>query len=357
MAKSATGQPIRVAQWATGNVGRRALAAILDMPHLELVGVHAFSADKVGKDAGELIGRPPIGVTVTDDVAELLAAQPDCVSYMPSKMDYDLVCQLLRAGVNVVTTCDFLTGSCLPHERALLDEAARSGEATFLGTGFEPGFVNLAAGFLTGACRKVRKVRIVETLDCTTYPVAAAWEAMGFGKPLADGPVTLTPDTAPFAVAYFETLDLVAGMLGAAIEKRELIVEQAAATRDLDLGWARYPKGTVAGQRRTYVGFVNGQPLVELALCWTMSDDALDPQWSDPEGFRIEIEGEPRVEANVRYTLPQTDGLTDETDVMSLLMVSTAMSALHAIPHVCAAAPGVVLASELPVIGARHCLT
>lgn len=348
--------PYRVVQWGTGNVGRRALAALLDLPQLTLVGLHVVTPEKVGKDAGELIGRPRIGVVAADDAQRILDIRPDCVSYMPTEIDYELVCRWLRAGINVVTTGDFLTGACRPHEHRLLDDAARSGGATFLGTGFEPGFVNLAAGFLTGACRRVRSVRIAETLDCTTYPVAAAWEAMGFGKPPEGGPVTLTPETTPFAKAYFETLDLVAGMLGVTLDHRELVIEQACATKDLDLGWAHYAQGTVAGQRRVYRGYTGGRPVVELSLCWTMSDHALEPQWTDPEGFRIEIEGEPRVEADVRYTVPHTDGLTDESDVMSLLMVSTAMSALHAIPAVCAAEPGVVLASDLPVLAARNSL-
>jgi hypothetical protein len=342
-----------VVQWSTGNVGRRALPSIIDLPALELVGLHAFGADKVGRDAGELADRPPTGVIATGNAAELIALQPDCISYMPIQIDYDLIATFLRAGINVVTTGDFLTGSCHPAERALLDEAAREGNATFLGTGFEPGFVNLAAGFLTGACRRVHSVRLVETLDCTTYPVAAAWRAMGFGRPLTQQSVTMTPDDAKYGLAYFESLDLVAGMIGAELDHKEIVVELAAATRDLDLGWSQYREGTVAGQRRIYRGFANGRCLVELVLCWTMSNDSLNPQWSGPEGFQIEIEGEPRVEAAIKYSLPQVEGLSDETDVMSLLMVSTAMTAVHAIPYVCSAPPGVVLVSELPV-GTRH---
>jgi hypothetical protein len=85
-----------------------------------------------------------------------------------------------------------------------------------------------------------------------------------------------------------------------------------------------------------------------------MSDDSLDPQCSGPEGFQIEIEGEPRVEATVKYSLPHVEGLSDETDTTSILMVSTAMTAVYAIPHVCAARPGVVLVSDLPATGAPH---
>jgi hypothetical protein len=62
-------RPLRVVQWSTGNVGRRALPTIIDLPQLELVGLHAFGADKVGKDAGELVDRPLTGVIATDKVA------------------------------------------------------------------------------------------------------------------------------------------------------------------------------------------------------------------------------------------------------------------------------------------------
>lgn len=344
----------RVVQWSTGNVGRRALAALIDHPALELVGVHAFGADKVGKDAGELAGRAATGVLTTSDVGQLLAAAPDCVLYMPAQIDYDLVEQVLRAGVNVVTTGDFLTGTHHRQQRAMLDAAGRDGGATFLGTGLEPGFVNLAAGFLTGACRRVYRVTLVETLDCTTYPVAAAWTAMGFGQPVTERIVSLGPDASRYAVAYFETLDLIAEMVGVELAGKEAVVEVAAATRDLDLGWICFPQGTVAGQRRTYRGYAHGRCVVELALCWTMSNDALDPQWDDPEGFRIDIEGEPRVEATIAYTVPTIAGLSDESDVMSLLMVGTAMTAVHAVAHVCAAPPGVVQLNELPIFGARH---
>jgi 2,4-diaminopentanoate dehydrogenase len=347
-------QRYRVVQWSTGNVGSRALPAIIDHPQLELVGVHAFGADKVGKDAGELAGRGVTGVITTSDVGQLIELAPDCVNYMPIEIDYDLVGEFLRAGINVVTTGDFLTGSHHVEKRAMLDAAGRQGGATFLGTGLEPGFVNLAAGFLTGTCRRVYSVSIVETFDCTTYPVAAVWKVMGFGRPVTERIVTLGPDASRYGVGYFETLDLIAEMIGIELDRKEAVVEAAGATQDLDLGFMRFAKGTVAGQRRTYRGYANGRSVVELTLCWTMSHDSLEPQWSDPEGFRIEIEGEPRVDATIKYTQPTIAGLSDESDTKSMLTVGTAMAAVHAIPHVCAAPPGVVQINELPIFGARY---
>jgi hypothetical protein len=346
----------RVVQWATGNIGQRALRAVLDRDAFDLVGVHAFSPDKIGRDAGALAGVAPVGVLATDDVDALIGTAPDCVIYTPHFIDYALVDRLLRAGINVVTTGDFLTGTHHPKERAALEAAAVEGGATFLGTGFEPGFVNVVAGFLSGVCRRVYSVKLVETLDCTQYPVREAWTVLGFGKPAKDRLIELDPASARYGVGYFETLDLVADMLGIELESKRGLVEQALATRDLDLGWITFAKGTVAGQRRSYRGYRNRRVVIELAICWTMSDDALDPQWTDPQGFKVEIEGEPRVDAVIRFGPPHNSELSEDQDVMKLLMVGTAMAAVNAIPYVSGAPPGVITPIDLPISGTRMAL-
>ena len=87
-----------------------------------------------------------------------------------------------------------------------------------------------------------------------------------------------------------------------------------------------------------------------------MSDDALDPQWADPDGFKVEIEGEPRVDAVIHFGPPHDPDLSADLDVMSLLMVGTAMAAVNAIPHVCEAPPGVITPIDLPISGTRGAL-
>jgi len=52
----------RVVQWATGNVGSRALRMVIEHPRMELVGLWVSSANKVGKDAGELCGLAETGI-------------------------------------------------------------------------------------------------------------------------------------------------------------------------------------------------------------------------------------------------------------------------------------------------------
>jgi hypothetical protein len=341
--------PYRVVQWSTGNIGKRALGILLDRDDFDVVGVHASGAEKAGRDAGTLADRPTTGVTATSDVDALLDLAPDCVNYMPRAIDYELVETMLRRGINVVTTGDFLTGTHHPTELPALEEAAQHGGATFLGTGFEPGFINVVAGFLTGACPRVRSVKLVETLDCTTYPVQDVWKVLGFGKPPREPVTHLDPERQRYGLGYFETLDMIATMLGTELDSKEAFVEPAVLTRDLNLGWVDYAAGTAGGQRRTYRGYRNGRPVVELAICWTMSDDALEPKWTDPKGFSVVIDGEPHVDATIRFGRPGED-------VMTVLMDSTAVAAVNAIPFLCRARPGVITPIDLPVTGSRGAL-
>ena len=73
---------LMVIQWATGTVGQHAMKAVLDLPHLELVGALAYDPAKPGRDAGELCGAGPVGVAVTTDREAVFAMPADCVLYM-----------------------------------------------------------------------------------------------------------------------------------------------------------------------------------------------------------------------------------------------------------------------------------
>jgi len=95
---------LRVVQWATGNIGARALRGVIEHPELTLAGVYVTSAAKAGQDAGDLCGLPATGVAATNDIDQILALGADCVLYMPAACDFDEVCALLASGANIVTT-------------------------------------------------------------------------------------------------------------------------------------------------------------------------------------------------------------------------------------------------------------
>ena len=67
-------KPIRVFQFATGNVGSEMVQKTVQHPELELIGLYCYSEDKVGRDAGEIVGIDPIGVKATGNLEDVLAA-------------------------------------------------------------------------------------------------------------------------------------------------------------------------------------------------------------------------------------------------------------------------------------------
>lgn len=72
---------IRVFQVATGNVGTEMIKRIAAHPDLELVGLHCYTPEKIGRDAGEIAGIEPNGVTATGSVDDIIAAKPDVVTF------------------------------------------------------------------------------------------------------------------------------------------------------------------------------------------------------------------------------------------------------------------------------------
>ena len=119
---------LRIIQWATGSVGRHAVAAVHDHPDLELVGAIVYSDAKAGRDVGDGCGIGDVGLTATTDPDEIVALDADCVLYMPQgEMNpmgaLDDICRLLMSGKNVVSTA--VTGLIYP--RSLGDRVVERG--------------------------------------------------------------------------------------------------------------------------------------------------------------------------------------------------------------------------------------
>ncbi len=168
---SADGQATReyrVAQWATGTIGARALRAVIEHPHMTLAGVYVHGHDKVGRDAGELCGVESTGVTATASVDEIVELVPDCVLYMPSSLDLDELCLLLTAGINVVTTCGAFhhPASMDAEVRSRVQTACELGDASVHSTGSSPGFITEAVPLvLTSIQHRMNSLTIDEYAD------------------------------------------------------------------------------------------------------------------------------------------------------------------------------------------------
>jgi len=338
----------RVVQWTTGNVGTSSVQALAANPAFEIVGCFAWSADKVGRDVGELCGIAPLGVAATDDVDALLALAPDCVVYNPMWNDVAELERILGAGVNVVSTAAFITGHNLGADRDRIEAACRRGGSTMFGTGISPGFAELLAIVSATVCDRVDKITIDEAADTTFYDSPATERPVGFGRPIDDPdlPAMAAHGTAVFA----EAVRLVADALGVELDDVRCDAEFAQTTADLDLGSWTIPAGCVAGVAASWKGLIGETVVVELNVRWRKGT-TLRPDWQiAQDGWVIRIDGLPTVTANIGFLPPPDFEAETMADFMRLGHVMTAMPPINAIPAVVAAAPGIATYTDLAMV-------
>ncbi|QLL07235.1 dihydrodipicolinate reductase [Mycobacterium vicinigordonae] len=337
----------RVVQWTTGNVGKSSLQSLATNPQFELVGCYAWSPDKAGRDAGELVGIGPLGVTATNDVDELLALKPDCVVYNPMWIDVDELVQILSAGVNVVTTASFITGHNLGAGRDRILEACEKAGSTIFGSGVSPGFAELLAIVSAMVCNRVDKVTVNEAADTTFYDSPDTEKPVGFGQPI-DNPEL--PQMAEKGTAIFgEAVRLVADALGVELDEVRCVAEFAQTTEDLAMASWTIEAGCVAGVYISWQGIVGGNTVVDLNVRWRKGQ-TLEPDWKiDGDGWVIQVDGQPTVTTKVGFLPPPYFQATTLAEFMALGHIMTAMPAINAIPAVVAAAPGIATYADLPL--------
>jgi hypothetical protein len=337
---------LRVVQWTTGNVGKRSVRAVVAHPDLELVGCYAWSADKVGRDVGELCGIDPVGVSATDDVDLLLGPKPDCVVYNPMWPDIDALVRILEAGANVVSTAAFINGRALGADRERIVRACERGGSSMFGTGISPGFVELIGIAAASICDRIDKITIDEGSDTTLYDSPATERPAGFGRPIDDPEL---PGMAARGTAVFgEAVAMVADALGIELDEIVCEAEYAQTTEDVVMDSWTIPAGCVAGVAASWQGNVGERSVVELNVRWRKGQ-TLDPDWSIQEGHVVRVDGRPTVRARLEYLPPPDFEATTFADFMVLGMIMTAMPAINAIPYVVAAPPGIVTYADLPL--------
>lgn len=343
---------LRVVQWATGGVGRAAMAGVLAHPELDLVGCWVYSPDKVGVDAGELCGGDAVGVIATDDIDALLSLDADCVIYAPVLPDAAVVARILAAGTNVVTPLGwfFPTG----RDTTDIEAACTAGSSTLHGTGIHPGGVTekipLVLSALSGS---VTHVRAEEWSDIRTYDApAVVGGIMLFGTTPDEAATSIMP--AILGDGFGQSIAMVAHALGFALDD-DLVVDHqvAVATQPIDSPIGPIEPGRVAAQSFTWTATVRGTPVVTVRTNWFMGQEHLDPAWTfGPGGERFEVEviGDPSTLATFHGWHPETidAGLERNPGI-----VVTANHCVSSVPAVVAAPPGIATYLDLPLVAGR----
>ncbi|MBB5161041.1 diacylglycerol kinase [Mycobacterium sp. AZCC_0083] len=347
---------IRVALIGTGNCGSLALRQLVNDARFDLTGVWVSSETKVGKDAGELAGLDTAtGITATNDLDAVLAAEPDCVVYC-AMGDTRLaeamadIRRILALGINVVGSAPGVLQypwQVVPDKYiGRVEDAAREGDSTIFITGVDPGFATDLLPFaLAGTCQSIQQVRTMEIADYASYDgVTVMFDVMGFGNAIGDFPILFQPGV--LSIAWGTAIRQLAAGLGIEVDEIRDSVEQEPAPEDFDVAAGHIAKGTVAALRFQIEGMVAGKPVIVVEHVTRLRDD-LRPDWAQPAqpggSYRIEITGEPSYVVDVCPT-------SRNGDHNYAAILAAAGRIVNAIPDVVAAAPGIRTTLDLPLV-------
>jgi 2,4-diaminopentanoate dehydrogenase len=342
-----TDKTYRVIQWATGTVGQAALKHFIENPVIDLAGVYVTNPDKVGKDAGELVGLPATGVIATNDVESLIALDADCVLFAGLVADVDLFCRLLRSGKNVISPAGPFNPTARYQDKFdQIEAACRDGGTSFHGCGIHPGFAgDILPLTLTRLMNRVDCVEITEIIDKVRNPMVYV-EMMGFGRDPDD--LIANPSRSAEAPYAFEgSMAMVVEGLGKTIERLTTKLEVAKATKDIPYPNGVIREGTVAGQHFEWTAWADGKPLVVYHFYWMMGAD-IDPLWDLGDSrYQIVLKGDPPMECHLMGSKAE-DGRHP-----FLGLPWTGLVGATAVPSVCDAAPGIVTHLDFGIVGPR----
>jgi 4-hydroxy-tetrahydrodipicolinate reductase len=351
---------LRVVHSGTGAVGMAALDGILNHPDLELVGMFVQSPEKIGKDAGSFVGRPPTGVITTNSWDDLIALKPDCLSYHSNSIGREVeaandICRFLAAGVNAVTTVIFAWGypADVPPPFAQVHAACETGRASCYFSGSDPGWgtTDLAMAALAMA-DKVSFVRIGR------YGCWGDWTAeyvcrhyYGFGQPAGYVPMLISGGF--LKQSWAPALQNIAAALGVSVDDWSVTWDTASLDHDIQCGFGPVKAGTSAALRTQLFALHKGKPVAVFEHVDRVHLDAA-PDWGKPYtpgavAFRIEIEGNHSF--MVEFTTPRPKAARPPEDLMLMSGKSTAMPVINAIPAVCRARPGLLGPLDVPFAG------
>jgi len=322
------GTPTAV-QYGIGPIGSR-IANAAHRTGFEFVGAVDIDPEKVGSDLGDVAGfGEQVGVEVTGDVAQALAAEPDVV-FHSTVSDVETALPQLReiveAGANVVSTTEELAYPqwAAPDAAAELDEVATDNGVTVLGTGINPGFVmDSMPGFLSTPMASVDHVTVERVQDAATRreplqrKVGAGVSVGTFEEEIA---------TEAGHVGSTESVAMLGDALDFDIDDIEETIEPVVADDRVGTEYLTVEAGEVAGIRQVAHGYSDGEERITLDLqMYVGADEPRDEAHFDSEppvsvtvdgGYHGDVSTS-AVVANVAPTVVAADpGLRSMTDLM-----------------------------------------
>ena len=352
--------PYRVVVFGPGGLGTVAIWETTRLPEFELVGVRAYSEEKHGRDAGELIGLDPIGVEASTDVDAVLATECDCVIYTARDMgnfntDDELI-RILEAGHNLVTPLPYQNAPLFREEEFTerLRAACAQGSATFHATGIDPDLItDRVALALTGMCTDLRSLAIRETWPANKLDPELLG-IVGFG--VSPEEAEASPVASGVSTSVLRAIGRTAERsLGVTYDRVEESHDFVPTPEPIEVRDFPVRAGTVGRVTHRFRGWVEGggeDPFFTMEYNWILGSGMLPEGIAQNEYWVIEVDGTPsaRMSIDLRATF---DGDKSYYEIGSKRTDpgyhGTIAPCLQAIPFICEADAGVLDSFEPPL--------
>ncbi len=326
---------IKVVHYGLGHIGLMAAKIAVQNERLEVVGAVDVSAEKAGKDLGELLGtEKPLGITVSNKSQEVLTLRPDVVVHSTGSRLSEVLPQLeeiVSRGADVVSSTEELLFAVGKNKQLVekLDELAKENDVSVLGTGVNPGFVlDTLPAFLTSVCTNVKSIFARRIVDASTRreplqkKVGAGLSLEEFRRRVKEGRLG--------HVGLIESVALIADCLGWELDNLLERVDPVIADGNVKTKYVEVREGQAAGIRHTAKGIRKGERVISLELQMFVGAP-------EPHDY-IRIDAEPPLEVTVE------NGTAGDPATAAILV--------NAIPMVLAVPAGYVTMKDLGLISA-----
>jgi 4-hydroxy-tetrahydrodipicolinate reductase len=333
---------VKVILFGIGAIGSRIARFALQKKGLEIVGAVDIAKEKVGKDLGEVLGiGRQVGVTVTDDPDDLFSrVKADIVIHATMshlKAVYPQIAKCVKAGMNVVSTCEELAYPYYKHPELAneIDELAKKHRVTVLGTGINPGYLmDTLPITITGICKEVESIKVTRMMYSgnrrSSYQkkIGTGMTPEEFKKMIDEGKIT-------GHVGLEESISMIAAALGWELDEIEVLPPEPVIS-DVEVEtWTDLTKqtpfitvkpGQVCGLKSIAHGVKEGERVITLEFI--SHANVKEPYDS------VTIKGEPDVHEKI------IGGVHGDIGTVSMIV--------NSIPKVINAQAGLVTMKDLP---------
>jgi 4-hydroxy-tetrahydrodipicolinate reductase len=222
---------------------------------------------------GEVLGANKLGVIISNNTDEILSTtKPDIVchttmSYL--RQTYEQFEQILKHGVNIVSTCEELAYPYATQEGSeyakKLDIIAKESGGTLLGTGINPGFLmDTLPIFLTGVCTRVDDIYITRQMDAATRRIPFQ-KKIGAGLSVEEFRNKIDNHEITGHVGLEQSIQMIADAVGWDIDEIKVDqVQPVILDHDVKSDAIKVPKGYNAGSMQMAYGMKDGERLITM---------------------------------------------------------------------------------------------